>query len=117
MRIHFAVKPPFDLTPVASCGRTGSVRIDTNVSRVDCLNCRKGDAFLLAVDERNAAVEADFQTQTPRTVPSMFQAGNYVCQCGGDLFRERPRSLFSFHFVCEACGHHMFPPTETGMCQ
>lgn len=116
MRTHFTVKLPFDLTSVSACGR--GRRIVTVVSRVDCLNCRKQDAFLLAVDERNSAIEADFAAQTPRHVPSMFNNGNYSChKCGGDLFRERPRSLFSFHFVCEGCGTSMFPPTETGMCQ
>lgn len=119
MKTHFAVKPPFDATAVASCGR--GRRIDTNVYRVDCGLCRRQDAYILAKDEADSAREAAFNAQEPRTIVPQFGRVNVdgvmeCYQCHGVLFRERPRSLHSYHYVCAGCGTSMHPLTETGMC-
>lgn len=100
-----------------ACGRGGKVRTTTDVSRVSCLVCQGKDVYTNAMLAHRAEQEAAYQAQTPTQVRSIWGDGNYVCQCGGDLWRERPRSLFSFHFVCEACGKSIYPLTETGMCQ
>lgn len=66
------------------------------------------------------AAEAAFVAQTPRTIVPQFgrvnDQGVMECyKCQGVLFRERPRSLFSYHYVCEGCGTSIHPMTETGM--
>src|SRR5919206_2938650 len=119
MRTHFGINPPFSTAVVSACG-VGR-RIDTDTRRVDCLNCQRQDSFILAKDEADSAREKAFQEQTPHTVVPQFgrvnDDGVMDCSyCGGVLFRERPRSLFSYHFVCanEECGKSMHPMTETG---
>lgn len=119
MRTHFAVKPPYNATAVAACGR--GKRIDANVYRVDCLNCQRQDSYILAKDEADSAREAAFHAQTPRTVVPQFgrvnDDGVMECRdCHGVLWRERQRSLWSYHYVCAGCGKSVHPLTETGMC-
>lgn len=115
MKTHFAVKPPMSADVVSACG-VGR-RIDANVHRVDCLNCQRNDKFILAKDEARMAEEAAYWEQSPRKVRNVWDWNKfYVCDCGNDLWRERPRGLFSYHFVCSACHHSIHPPTETGMC-
>ena len=119
MKTHFAVKPPFDTTEVSACGR--GKRITENVFRVDCGLCQNNSDYILALDEAKSAREAAFHAQEPRTVVPQFgrvnDDGVMECyQCKGVLFREHPRSLFSYHYVCAGCGASMHPMTETGMC-
>lgn len=122
MKTHFAVKPPFDTTAIAACGRRHEgARRTEDVRRVTCLNCKNQDAFILAKGEADSAAEVAFQAQVPRTVVPDFgrvnDDGVMECfKCGGVLWRERPRSLFSYHYVCSACGTSAHPMTETGMC-
>ena len=108
-------KTHFLLGGKAACKR--GQRTTENVLRVDCQVCQEYGAFIIAMDAHKAKVEADFQAQTPRQHRHLWDNSVIVCTCGSDLWRERPRSLFSFHLVCEGCGHHIHPPTETGMSQ
>ena len=119
MKTHFAV--PGALGNVAECGRGRRITDDTR--RVDCQVCQNKPQFGAAFIAQEAAREAAFQAQTPRTVVPQFgrvnDDGVMECSyCHGTLFRERPRSLFSYHYVCanEDCGKSMHPMTETGMC-
>lgn len=119
MKRHYAVKPPFDTTEVSACGR-GKV-ITGNVFQVTCGLCVGKDSFILAMDEAKSAQEAAFHAQTPRTVVPQFgrvnDDGVMECpECAGVLWRERPRSLFSYHYVCAGCNKSVHPMTETGMC-
>lgn len=113
LKRHFAVKVPYSTEQQAACGR-GRV-LTENVNQVTCLTCKTKDAFILAKDEAASKAEAAFQAQTPRQHRHLWDNGVIVCTCGCDLWRERPRSLLSFHLVCEGCGRHIYPPTETGM--
>lgn len=104
---------------ITACGRPGSW-MSKSITRVDCQACKNTAEFAKALDEYKAKLEADFQAQTPRTIVPQFGRVNadgvMECyKCGGTLFRERPRSLFSYHYVCEGCGTSMHPMTETGM--
>lgn len=121
-KYHFAVKAPFNAVAEAACGR-GRHIVD-NTFRVTCLNCQKQDAFILAHDEATSAREAAFHAQEPRTIVPQFgrvnDDGVMECPwCTGTLWRERPRSLHSYHYVCAntECGKSVHPLTETGMCQ
>lgn len=118
MRTHFSVKVPYSTEQVASCGR--GKRLNSDPFRVDCLLCKNQDSFILALDEAKSKREADFQAQVPRTIVPQFGRVNtdgvMECyHCHGVLFRERPRSLWSYHYVCAGCGASMHPLTETGM--
>lgn len=102
------------------CSVAKARRVSENFSMVDCRNCQATPAFTDAVEAYKAKVEAEFAAQTPRTIVPQFGRVNadgvMECySCGGVLFRERPRSLFSYHYVCEGCGTSMHPLTETGM--
>jgi len=119
VKTHFAVKPPFDTTEVSACGR--GRRIDSNPFRTDCGLCVTKDAYILAMDEAKSAQEKAFQAQTPRTVVPQFGRTNadgvMECHnCAGVLWREKPRNLWSYHYVCFGCGTSVHPLTETGMC-
>ena len=101
------------------CGRGKIVR--SNIHNVNCSFCTNTPAFQAAVAEYKVEAEAAFQAQEPRTIVPQFgrvnDDGVMECfKCEGVLFRERPRSLFSYHFVCSNCGTSMHPMTETGMC-
>jgi hypothetical protein len=111
------VKTHFESGSGAACGNKRARRGSSVLRYVDCIPCQESDAYANAYAARQAALEAEFQAQTPRQVRKMWGGtGNYECYaCGGDLFRERPRSLFSYNFVCEGCGTTISPPTETGM--
>jgi hypothetical protein len=102
--------------PIAT-GRTSE-----SFQYVDCGNCRKTPEFEGLVAAYKVASEAEFAAQTPRTIVPQFGRVNddgvmecYKCQ--GVLFREKPRTTFSYHYVCEGCGTSTHPLTETGMCQ
>lgn len=115
LRTHFATGSP----AFAACGR--GRRLTDNVSRVDCQVCRSKPHFQASLADFMAKLESDFQAQTPRTVVPQFgrvnDDGVMECfKCHGVLFRERPRSLFSYHYVCDNCGTSLHPMTETGMC-
>jgi hypothetical protein len=121
LKTHFAV-PATGGGNVPACGRGFNSRRSEQPSYVDCRACQNTDEFAQALAAYKAKLEADFAAQTPRKVIDMWQTAQpygtvfYVCRvCGGDLWRERPRSLFSFHFVCESCGNSIHPMTETGM--
>ena len=101
------------------CGRG---RIVTDSPRmVTCGVCQTRETYRkprMAEDEQR---ENAFQAPTPRTVVPPFgrfnDDGFMECfACGGVLWRERPRSLHSYHYVCADCGQSVFPMTETGMC-
>lgn len=105
---------------IVACGRGGRL-MTKNVSGVDCQACKNTAEFDAALAAYKAKLEADFAAQTPRTIVPQFGRVNadgvMECYaCGGTLFREKPRSLFSYHYVCEGCGTSMHPLTETGMC-
>jgi hypothetical protein len=115
MKTHLATGAPAH----AVCNR--GRRLTDTVTYVDCGFCRNSSEYRDAMEKRNAAIEADFAAQTPRTVVPQFgrvnDDGVMECSgCGGVLWRERPRSLFSYHYVCEGCGQSVYPMTETGMC-
>jgi hypothetical protein len=121
VKTHFGVKVAFSTEVVASCGR--GKRLTDNTFNVDCGLCQNRDAFILAHDEAKSRREAAFWAQEPRTVVPQFgrvnDDGVMECpDCSGVLWRERPRSLFSYHYVCAnaECGKAVFPMTETGMC-
>lgn len=103
---------------ITACGR--GQQQSKNISYVDCLACKGTAEFAAAVQEYKDKAEAAFNAQTPRTIVPQFgrvnAAGVMECyKCQGVLFRERPRSLFSYHYVCEGCGTSIHPMTETGM--
>lgn len=101
------------------CGRGKFVTDDA--SRVTCLVCQGSDAWVAAMDLIKAAREDAFNAQTPHTVVPQFgrvnDDGVMECPwCKGILWRERPRNLWSYHYVCEGCTKSVHPMTETGMC-
>lgn len=111
------------LTNTIACHRAvvAGTWTSDNWTRVTCQNCKDTDAYAEAKFNAEQAQEAAFQAQTPRTVVPQFGRVNsdgvmecFVCQ--GILWREKPRSLHSYHYVCEGCGQSVFPLTETGMC-
>lgn len=100
------------------CGR-GRL-LANNVSTVTCLLCQDSDDYRTQKAEFDAKREAAFQAQEPRTVVPQFGRVNddgvmecYKCQ--GVLFRERPRDLWAYNYVCANCGTLLRPLTETGM--
>lgn len=104
---------------ITACGRGGRY-MSGHVTSVDCQACKNTYEFEAALERYKAKLEADFANQTPRTIVPQFgrvnDDGVMECyKCSGVLFRERPRSLFSYHYVCEGCGTSMHPLTETGM--
>lgn len=116
MRTHFAVTEGSD----SYCGR--GKRTSTVLRYVDCLFCKNTEMYRSRLAREREAAEAAFNAQTPRTIVPQFgrvnDDGVMECyQCKGVLFRERPRSLYSYHYVCAECGTSMHPLTETGMCQ
>lgn len=117
MRTHFAVKPPMDATAVAACGR--GKRIDSNVYRVDCLNCQKQDAYILAKDEADSARHAAFMAQEPRQLMEPWDHSKAMrCrECGNGTFRIGDRTCYGHYqdYVCAECGHKESRLTETGM--
>lgn len=117
MRTHFAVKPPMDATAVAACGR--GKRVDSNVYRVDCLNCQKQDPYILAKDEADSARHAAFMAQVPSRLGEPWKEGHIICRnCGGDQFRVGDRTCYGHYqdYVCADCGGKESRLTETGMC-
>jgi len=104
------------------CGRgVGGRYLTTDAKRVTCGLCQYNDEFVAQREAQAREAERAFQEQTPRTVVPQFgrvnEQGVMDCYaCGGTLFRERPRSLFSYHYVCASCGTSTHPMTETGMC-
>lgn len=107
------------LTP-GGCGRGQGRFLTENPFDVDCGVCAAKPAYSRLLAEAKQEREAAFQAQEPRTIVPQFGRVNddgvmecYACK--GVLFRERPRSLFSYHYVCAACGTSMHPMTETGM--
>lgn len=112
MRTHLKVNDR------AWCGR--GKRLSDNIHRVDCRLCQQSPEGVGAMAAAVVAAEAAFVAQTPRTIVPQFgrvnDQGVMECyKCQGVLFRERPRSLFSYHYVCEGCGTSIHPMTETGM--
>jgi DNA-directed RNA polymerase subunit RPC12/RpoP len=103
------------------CGRGKGGRFLTDVAnRVTCDLCRYHDEFVAIREAQERKAEEAFNAQEPRTIVPQFGRVNadgvMECyKCSGVLFRERPRSLFSYHYVCAACGTSMHPMTETGM--
>lgn len=115
-KYHFAVKAPFNAVAEAACGR-GRHIVD-NVYRVDCLNCQKQDAFILAKDEAESKRHAAFLAQEPRALAEPWKAGNIVCRnCGGERFRVGDRTCYGHYqdYVCADCSHKESRLTETGM--
>ena len=118
------VKYHFILEKGMACGRSGKVGTD-RVSNVTCLNCQKQPEWVEAKAEQDAKRQAEYEAQTPREVKPLFGRVNadgvMECSteyggCGGTLWREKPRSLFSYHYVCANCDKSVHPMTETGMC-
>lgn len=93
----------------------------SNIHDVSCLNCKDTPAYEELAFNAQQAQEAAFAAQVPHTVVPQFGRVNadgvMECPwCEGTLWRERPRSLFSYHYVCEGCGKSVHPMTESGMC-
>lgn len=118
MKTHWTT----DLAP--ACGRkvVAGTRLSDDTSRVDCGACQNLASFEEARAADKAAAEAAFQAQEPRTVVPQFGRVNadgvMECPwCSGVLWRERPRNLWSYHYVCanDECGKSVHPLTETGM--
>lgn len=115
MRTHFAVKPPYDATARSACGR--GQRISEDPFNVTCGLCQNKDNYILALDEAKSAREAAFWAQTLGTVRNPWTGADMTCSdCGGNLFRDRGRDLFTYWYQC-VCGKKQGYPTETGMCQ
>ena len=120
-KTHFSTDPANSLA--VACGRTVNDFAQTPfVDRVTCGTCRNRDVFIQAKADEDARRQAAFEAQVPRTIVPQFgrvnDDGVMECrQCQGTLFREKPRSLHSYHYVCAGCGTSVFPLTETGMCQ
>lgn len=120
VKTHFATGPAVvGQSELAACGR--GKRVTSNVYDVDCGLCRQYAVFQTAKKVADAARETAFQAQVPRTVVPQFgrvnDDGVMECpECAGVLWRERPRTLFSYHYVCAECDKSVFPMTETGMC-
>lgn len=98
-----------------------ALRFSDDVYRVDCLSCKDTAVFEIASQVAHTKREEAFNAQVPRTVVPQFgrvnDDGVMGCPtCTGTLWRERPRSLFSYHYVCAECGNSVHPLTETGMC-
>lgn len=113
------MKRHFRLSQGSACGR-GKALTD-NPEQVTCNLCQNKEAFVKALIDFNEAQEAAFQAQVPHTIVPQFgrvnDDGVMECfKCEGILFRERPRSTWSYHYVCSNCGTSMHPLTETGMC-
>lgn len=116
MKLHFAVKVPFSTEHAAACGR--GARITDAVQRVDCLNCKKQDSYILAKDESDAYNHSAFMAQVPREFKEPWNDGNVKCRnCGCVLFREGDRTCYGHYqnFHCSFCGHVESRLTETGM--
>lgn len=119
MKTHLAIMAKDGIA--SACGR--GARKDTNIYRTDCLNCKATPVFITEKAKADAEREAAFHAQTPRTIVPQFGRVNadgvMECPwCAGVLWRERPRSLFYYHYVCanDECGKSVEPMTETGMC-
>lgn len=116
MRTHFSVKQPFSTESAAACGR--GRRMDTNVYRVDCLNCQKQDAYILAKDEADSERHKRFMAQEPRAIPEPWRDGHITCRnCGAQNHRVGDRTCYGHYqdYVCADCGHKESRLTETGM--
>ena len=116
LKTHFQVHPPMSLDKVAACGR--GQRLSDSVTRVDCLRCKAQDSYILAYDEYQSAKHAAFEAQTPHTVHNPWANDELTCHnCGGNLFKDLDRDLWTYWFRCVGCGKNQGYPTETGMCQ
>lgn len=119
LKVHFNTG-----TDSAACGRSvkGPRYLAANPRQVTCNSCKYGsDAWSEAMVAWQTAEDEAFEAQEPRTVVPQFGRVNAdgvmdCYNCGGTLFRERPRSLFNYHYVCANCGTSTMPMTETGMC-
>lgn len=107
-----------------ACGRkvVAGTRLSDHTHNVTCLACQNLSSFEEAKFNDDVAREQAFRDQVPHTVVPQFgrvnDDGVMECPwCGGTLWRERPRSLFSYHYVCanDDCGKSVHPMTETGM--
>jgi hypothetical protein len=113
------MKTHFGYADQSMCGR--GTRTTENIYSVTCGHCQRHPMYERAKATADAAREAAFHAQTPRTIVPQFgrvnDDGVMECyQCKGVLFRERPRTSWSYHYVCAECGTSMHPLTETGMC-
>ncbi len=122
MKTHYATGVETrGATQLSACGR--GKRLTQNVYQVDCGLCQQYAVFQTAKKIADDAREVAFRAQEPRTVVPQFgrvnDDGVMECPwCAGVLWRERPRSLWSYHYVCanDECGKSVHPMTETGMC-
>lgn len=118
MRVmHFVGNP--DAPSFAACGRylgtNARGRQTGDVNRVGCKDCKGKPAFLEALVQSKLDEEKAFEAQTPHHVREIFGGTTITCRtCGGDLFRDRPRSLDYNHHVCASCGTETDTLTETG---
>lgn len=116
IKTHFAIMAKDGVA--SACGR--GARMDTSTFRVTCGSCIIRNVFQEEHQKAVWAREEAFHAQVPTTVVPQFgrvnDDGVMECKCGGVLWRERPRSLFSYHYVCAACGSSVHPMTESGMC-
>jgi hypothetical protein len=118
LKTHFAVKPPFDASETAACGRGRNGHMTADTYGVTCLSCKGKDSFILAEDEAKSARHARFMAQEPRQMAEPWKDRQVICsKCSGDLFRYGDRTCYGHYqnFHCAACGHVESRLTETGM--
>ena len=114
MKTHFLHRE--DAVYTACCRPIAKARTARSTTEVTCIRCRNTEAFVKADARQTLLREQAFREQEP--APRHTITGTQViCSCGHDMFRERPRSLDFFNYVCAKCGKTTSPLTETGMCR
>jgi hypothetical protein len=116
MKTHLAIMAKDGIK--SACGR--GARMDTNLNRVDCLNCQAQEVFITEKAKADAARQAAFRAQEPKTVlePWHTEQKFITCNtCTGIYFRYRGRSYMGHYndWVCSNCGGVTSRLTETGM--
>lgn len=114
------LKTHFEYDGKSACSR-GS-RTTINTYRVDCGLCKNNKFYVEASINDQIARDEAYEAQVPRTVVPQFgrvnDDGVMECpKCQGVLWKEKPRNLWSYHYVCQGCQFSVHPMTETGMCQ
>lgn len=119
-KTHHAVEARNAIGYESACGR--GRRLAETPSRVTCDLCKAKPAFIEAKARVDAARQAAFEAQVPRTFSEPWHqpygSVPMVCKgCGGDQFRHGDRTCMGHYdnFHCAACGHIESRLTETGM--
>lgn len=104
---------------INGCGRERKVAA---VSQVTCLVCQATPQFIETKANTDAARQAAFEAQVPRTFSEPWHQPYgkvpLTCKnCAGRLFRQGDRTCYGHYdnFHCASCGHVESRLTETGM--